>query len=548
MMLYPAVSPDYWNNCDSGQLYSIYNMLDWYYAPLIIDPQLPFMAISSDKNSLKGMKGLNSLDNIKTTQGGPADRLRPLIGPYAEAYVQFFPMAGIESILMLECNKGDWFPSNDETCSKPWTINPAVGGDTIGVGIGANPGWLSDPSSNNPPPLDTKNYSEISQWFSPSQQDIRNFMARPLMGTFYIQPYGIARQGFPNYAYVELVDFTFENGGQMQEANTDGYCQYGTPDTPKLRSFCASCNNTPQDLKNAFKFGVAKPASWTDSQGQTQYIKGSAYTGNDNGNISGWGGPLKEDYQDTSQCTGKVILDSSLKCLCFAKSSGVTDNPNIDPSSLVPGTKVKLGNRCVADVANCDLLYSLTPDHKPYQVGTTQNLALYKKSHDGSFTKVNPKDVVYCAPSKSTDWSQGCSGELYRDLFYPIKGYGKFLNLGRTATYFNYVHALIAANDRDQPYFGVQFRRPLSEICAEHPGGGCCTPSAGWKCISSQVSDLAGFGWETDNREYLSGYITVPRKDKFPGTGLAAYEDAILKGGGGSLEWTAPSGETYGVW
>ena len=541
-MLYPATSRQYWTQCTSEQLYSIYNMLDWYYTPFIIDPQLPYMAVNKDTKSLSGIKGLNTLDGIKNSKGGPQQRLRPLVGPYAEAYVQFFPMAGFESVLDLQCPGSDpVLPKDDSTCSTTWEINPPVGGNYIGVAVTSNPGWLSDPSSNDPPSLTENSYQTLAQWISPPGET-RNLVGRPLMATYFIQPYGIARQGFPSYAYVEVVDFTSEAGGMRQEANIDGSCRYPWPDTPKMRSFCGACNNTPQDFENSWKYGVGKPA---------EGIMGSAYVGNDNGNVTGWGGPIKEEFTQTNddKCSG-VQLDSKLNCLCYAKSSGVTDNPNVNSTDLLPGTKQQLGQRCLSDAPNCQLLYSLTADHKPYRIETQPDLSLYTKSKDQTtFTPVDPKDVVYCSPASTyTDWKYGCSGNWYRDLFYPIKGYGKFSNLGKSGTYFNYVHALIAVSDRDKPNFGVQFRRPLSEICAEHYGQGCCTPSAGWKCIGRQVSDLAGFGFAQDNRQYLSGWVTIPRKDKFPGTGLAAYEDAILKGGGGSLEWAAPNGGDSGVW
>ena len=285
MMLYPATPMAYWTNCTSEQLYSIYNMLDWYYTPFIIDPQLPFMAISQDTKSLGGMKGLNTLEGIKTSTGGPLQRLRPLVGPYAEAYIQFFPMAGFESVISLKCpgktSNGE-LPSSDETCSDTWVINPAVGGDYIPTAMNSNPGWLSNPSSDKPPNLTTQSYQELSQWISPPG-DTRNLVGRPLMATYFIQPYGIARQGFPSYAYVELVDFTNERGGLRQEANVDGSCYYASPNTASMRSFCGGCNNTPQDLQNSWKYGVGKPAKG---------IMGSAYVGGDAGNVTGWGGPL----------------------------------------------------------------------------------------------------------------------------------------------------------------------------------------------------------------------------------------------------------------
>jgi hypothetical protein len=100
-MLYPATSRQYWSQCTSEQLYSIYNMLDWYYTPFIIDPQLPYMAVNKDTKSLSGIKGLNTLDGIKNSKGGPQQRLRPLVGPYAEAYVLMVHLHLLLPIILL---------------------------------------------------------------------------------------------------------------------------------------------------------------------------------------------------------------------------------------------------------------------------------------------------------------------------------------------------------------------------------------------------------------------------------------------------------------
>ncbi len=556
-MLYPAVDVRYWANCSDQQLRTVYNMLDWYYTPFVIDPMVPFMNVSNDSKSLAGMGGLSSLKAIGGASPLPeGQRLRPLIGPYAATYIQFFPMAGYESVLNLQCNNPRIYgnPQQDNAL-KPclgdkydsgWWVNPSISPDFIPVAMNANPSWSNQSSSSTPPDFAPPNCSKSSTDSCKTWSDLSGWIGggdhigRPLMSTYFIQPYGIARQGFPSYAYVETVDFTSEAGGLQQESNIDGTCTYSTPNTSVLSSFCRDanyqpgCGATKKDFKTAWKYQVAKPGKG---------ITGPAYVGTDAGNVADWGGPVKESFTSDPKSCSQFTSGWSDTCLCMASSSGVVDNPNATPSNF---------NTCLTDNLGCSLLYYLTDDHKPMRIdgSTTPQMSLYKKTPSGDFQKVVYPQAQYCSPGNQLYLASryGCSGSWYRDLFYPIKGYGKFTNLGRSGTYFNYVHALIAISDRTNSH-GPQLRRPLSAVAAEHPTSGCCSP--GWKCIGYQIASLSGKTGATDQREYLMGYVTVPRSDKFSGDrdrDLANYEAAIISGGGGCLDWSGPEGGGPGQW
>jgi len=563
-MLYSAVDRRYWTKCSESQLRTIYNMLDWYYTPFVIDPMVPFMNVSSDAKSLVGMGGLSKLGDIGKSSPTPeGQRLRPLIGPYAAAYIQFFPMAGYESVLNLQCNNPQISgnPENDDTTKKclgdqydtGWWVNPSISPDFIPVAMNASPSWNNQKTGATPPDYAPKDCSASSPDSCKTWNDLNGWIGggdhigRPLMSTFFIQPYGIARQGFPSYAYVETVDFTSEAGGRQQEANLDGTCKYNAPNTSALSSFCRDynyqpgCGATADDFQTAWKYQVGKP-----SQGVT----GPAYVGTDAGNVVGWGGPVKENFTtDPKSGDGCSMFTSGWTdtCLCMASSSGVVDNPNVKSTDLVGGGTVQMGQRCLADNKGCDLLYYLTDDHKPMKIdgSSTPQMSLYKKTSGGAFQKVVYPQAQYCSPGGSWTDKYGCSGSWYSDLFYPIKGYGKFTNLGRSGTYFNYVHALIAVSDRDNTH-GSQLRRPLSAVAAEHPAGGCCGPQGG-PCIGKQIAALSGHADVSDQRQILRGYVTVPRSDKFTGA-LAQYEKAILAGGGGCLDWSGPEGGGAGQW
>ena len=563
-MLYPAVARGYWKKCSASQLRTIYNMLDWYYTPFVMDPMVPFMNVSKAPKSLAGMSGLSSLVEIGGDSPlGPGQRLRPLIGPYAAAYIQFFPMAGYEAVLNLQCNNPgiSGNPQNDYAEQKclgnandsGWWVNPDISPDFIPVAMNAGPSWKNQPSGSQPPDYAPANCSSSDQGSCKTWNDLKDWIGdgdhigRPYMGAFFIQPYGIARQGFPSYAYVETVDFAAESGGLKQEANLDGDCTYSTPNIQQLSSFCRDVNYAPgcgatvDDFKKAWEYQVAKPGSG---------VTGPAYVGTDAGNVAGWGGPIKEDFATGTGCS-TFTSGWSNACLCMANSSGVVDNPNVKPSDMVGGKgKVQMSGRCLKDAAQpCDLLYYLTDDYKPMRIDGLNDkpgLSLYKKSANGSsFQKVTYPKAQYCSPSDGYTEKYGCSGSWYSDLFYPIKGYGKFTNLGRSGTYFNYVHALIAISDRSNSH-GPQLRRPLSAVAAEHPTSGCCNSDLG-ACIGQQIASLSGFRGGSDRREYLMGYITVPRTDKFSGN-LAKYEKAIIAGGGGCLEWVGPQGGGPGQW
>ena len=120
-------------------------------------------------------------------------------------------------------------------------------------------------------------------------------------------------------------------------------------------------------------------------------------------------------------------------------------------------------------------------------------------------------------------------------MFYPIKGYGKFINLGRSGTFFSYVHLLLTIHDRKN--YGIGLRYPFESICLTASGiTGCATTTSLWGCLTQQLQDLAG---GTDQREYLQGFITIPKKDLFSSGELNKYYDAIIQGGGGRADFTS---------
>ena len=118
---------------------------------------------------------------------------------------------------------------------------------------------------------------------------------------------------------------------------------------------------------------------------------------------------------------------------------------------------------------------------------------------------------AFCATSDASD-----SCRIPQELFYPEKGYGKFINIGRTGVFFNNWHVLLTLHDRNGE--GKQFRWVMEQFMAlnteqsasDRPNGVNSMIVARSGGIDPKTGSSA-----TDNREYLSGFYTFPKNGVF---------------------------------
>jgi hypothetical protein len=125
---------------------------------------------------------------------------------------------------------------------------------------------------------------------------------------------------------------------------------------------------------------------------------------------------------------------------------------------------------------------------------------------------------AFCSTSDSSD-----SCRIPQDLFYPEKGYGKFINTGRTGVFFNNWHALLTLHDKNGE--GKQYRWVMEQFMALNTEQ---QSSAYTNGINPMITARAGNNVVTDNREYLSGFYTFPKNNVF-GMNLEPLKSTIIK-------------------
>jgi hypothetical protein len=464
-LVYPAANPAWWTSLTEGQLRLVYSMLDWYYTPFVVEPKLPY--------PYNSVAELNKLTDI------PNDRQRPLVGPYHDAYIQFFPMAATEPIV---------YTNNQGQPAVPGTTNPT-----------------------SYPPASKGNLS----W----PTGFGNVVARPLMTVSFIAPYGRARQGFPSFAYVEATSYGMEiAGGLQRNAPTCWPQPYGNTQISSFDGNLVAPGS--QEAQDAVKYAVAKPAEGVYGPG---YMGTSSQPG-------AWGVegfsqtppvaavPAANDWSDCHTEVGIMGPTSwTTACVCVPNRGGFRSLPNL------PLPK----NDCIT----CGDIQYVNGNKKPFNLldmYSGQSGRAEAQVLDASGNKIEPKDLAYCPNGTPPNCNQAPYG-----LFYPQKGYGKFINLGRTALFFSYVHMMLTVHDYKG--YGINFRFPFEGICMT-------TGGASGHNIIKQVQDMSGntgeFGMgATDNRQYLIGWITVPKKGLFSSGQTDKYYDAIVNGGGGRLDF-----------
>jgi len=458
-MLYPATNSKWWDSLSINQLLLFYNMLDWYYTPLIRHPKLPFP--------------LNSIEELMNEKQLVNDRQRSLLGPYTQAYIPFFPMGASEPLFSMDTS------GNVDILGNPTT------------------GKYPLPASEKPMSWPTcDNSKDVCQ------------VARPLMMACFINPFGISRQGFPSYAYVEATSFALEGaGGGQRDAPSCGL-PYGNSNISSFDGTMSSIST-----KDAQKYAVAKPYEGIYGPG---YIGTSTEKG-------AWG--VKEDYTDPPGCDKMGVLGAT------SNNSGCVCVPNRGGFRSLPSLKLP-DNKCYKNLTQ---LMFVGKNDKPINIieSTADNfddLRTQIKILDENSNVLQPSDISYC-PSGTPP---NCDVRGY-GLFYPMKGYGKFINLGKSGTFFSYVHLMLTIHDKEG--YGVGLRYPFESICLTAPGlTGCASTQESWGCLIQQLQDLSS---SIDQREYLQGFITIPKKDLFTNGSLNEYYDAIIQGGGGRVDFTS---------
>ena len=562
--LWPSVERSWLDKCSSGMLYALYNQLDWIYTPLIIEPQLPWP--------------INNIDTIQKAEI-IGDRQRSLLGPFFNAYVQWFAMDQLGVIAKLKgtmpSSTGNQFDTDLATLaasSGQWQSHSGAVDQTFWPGEVNGGGGILELGLKNKPWMTQFNQTGDSN-IAPGWN-----LTRPPACLLWLSVYGNARLGFPSFAYIESVTFTTESGGELQRGAPS--CDSATAQNWSSWKFN---DETTKAKRQAWALGVTRP---------DEGISGAAYMGTSSkwNKQPTWGAKtdLVENFNDcnicmttqTSPSSGSQCWCSSSGCageiigqlgLCTTSEAGFT-TPNrslyTDPKSLqcaLSGTKwedcsstkelywlqmpkdsnsspkpfdfLSNGNQCDSIGPGCirgggGIYIKQNGTFSPYLIPTQDSInerqqdtnnnigfcgGLWNTQQDHGIGGPNGKNSGFGNTCQSSDKAGGCSKGPY-ELCYPcLKGYGKFVNTGRIGVFWNYVGAFLTAQSKEG--IGKTFRWPFEAAAAISGSPTGSDKCASGVCLGDQVQYLAGSSGTSgykDDREYLGGFLTVPNPYAFP--------------------------------
>lgn len=385
--------------------------------------------------------------------------------------------------------------------------------------------YSSDSSSNS-------NGDFVCQVFSScNQAEFDSTKALPYQCISFIKPYA-RREGFPSYSYVEAVDFPCETIGKMLE-NAPG-CSSTSPSIPcngnnrkSIRKKDISSSDNIIIINNRIK--PSRLPNKTDPVGKntctcSEYQgdptdclcpDGCIYTDPDSGMTDTCCWDWDSNAPDQSVCTWPNM------CSAYLSGSTVYNNycnipswfedfptPDSDTTTNPTGDFV-VGQERWMDWLNGTAEgneYWVTDMIKGY--GTTTQPAKPSLLDSGG----TPTGVV---PNPEFESSN-------KVMFYPrTRGYGKFINHGKTAIYYNYQHFFLTCPKTTPKGDTVRWFYPYILQVNQSNGGNTR--------FQEQLEALSN-GTLTDKRYYLEGYVTTLKGAEYEG-----YKTTPGDGGGSDV-------------
>ena len=274
---------------------------------------------------------------------------------------------------------------------------------------------------------------------------------RPYQSICMIKPYG-HRDGVPNNAYIECVAFVCEGLGKMLLNAGPGNCNSKAPPLSSKESFGAVCTDTTSCVGNDPGCKVGQP-------GQQDICCWNYTTGEVDNSVCAWptvcGAVQNGKYIDNNYC--------SIPC-------GY--------------------NGCDVTSGDCDWYINNVP-----WLEWITNQSTYS-SVVNALQQSKPNK-----PKSSTPLTPRADTPTADTMFYWCKGYGKFLNMGKTGVYFNYFHFLLTMPKMDSTG-KIPIRWSFPQIFQT------ATMNGGNSELKNQLNMLMS-GATTDKREYLEGFVTT---------------------------------------
>ncbi len=341
------------------------------------------------------------------------------------------------------------------------------------------------------------------------QAEFNSKGAEPYQCMMFIQPWA-RRQGAPNYAYLESVAFVCELLGiQLMNAPSCGELppSIDCPSKQKIREHFTSyklCSpkkkpspprppsppyaieRGEENLKRVEPQSVSPTSPQCPPVGSGPCSMGCSYSSSGESNTCCW------DWS-TNTANNEVC---GWPNMCAAQLS---ENGSYVESNYcgVPNTFQCLSGKCQWSYYSQDWFSWL------------QNLNYYDDWYNNLVYDVKPMMLSGGKPTSTmaTPSFYSSSGST---MFYWMPGYGKFINYGLTAVYFNYPHFLLTCpkTTSDGKY---QLRWSFPQVIQ-------ATVAGNDTALQKQLEDLTNGEWY-DRREYLLGYVTTLRGSYYEGSG-----------------------------
>lgn len=312
---------------------------------------------------------------------------------------------------------------------------------------------------------------------------------RPYQSIAFIKPYGM-RNGNPSNSYIECVAFPCEALGRML---------LNAPNCSSTAPIWDDFLKTKENFEFIENFKCVNDKSCDVPDADGNYNEPGCQ-------IAGLG-----DMKDVCCWDYENGVKRDDVCPFPSKCMATQDTP---------GGKV-FGNYCATPCGfkDCDVTTNCN-----WKINN-QDWQDYFKDMEGGSNAVNK--LVSLLQNKAVPYIDDKLAEPRTDksvqstMFYWCKGYGKFLNMGKTGIYFSYIHFILTC-PKISPS-GIPMRWSYPQILQT------ATLNGGNSTMIEQLKDLVS-GKLKDNRRYLEGYVTTLRGSQYtPNDGQVVDNKMLYK-------------------
>lgn len=301
---------------------------------------------------------------------------------------------------------------------------------------------------------------------------------KPYQSIAFIKPYGM-RNGSPSNAYIECVAFVCEALGRMLltpkcQLNAPNWADFISARQKVIENFDTSLI-LDSDTNKACTFPDQKTSCDEPKQQNPGCVIGSA----DMPDVCCW------DY--TNNKADDSVCPFPAKCMATQDVGKPTVYGNY--------CSVPCGYVGCDESTNCNWYIGTQKWEdalKKYTQGSVKVADFIKNSIPNISNDDNIKAV---APPRNDP-------SVQKTMFYWCKGYGKFLDMGKTGVYFSYTHFLLTC-----PKYAKDGKTPIRWSYPQI----LQTATSGNSSMIKQLEALIGDGKTKDKRKYLEGYVTTLR-------------------------------------